>query len=163
MSIYDFSNDKSTRLTILRECDKQGILLKTQKAYILATVGHETGYTWQPVKEAYWFSEEWRRRNLRYYPWYGRGFVQITWQTNYLKYSKILNLDLIKNPDLALDPQTACFILVHGFKHGVFTGARISSYLNDKKTDFVNARRCINGTDKAYEIAGKAKGWLAHV
>lgn len=94
-----------------------------------------------------------------------RGYVQITWETNYRKYSKITNLDLVNNPDLALEPETALFILVHGFKHGSFTsserdplnGVNLEKYINSTKVDFYNARRVINGTDKAEEIADIAK------
>src|SRR4029079_15992876 len=52
-------------------------------AYMLATAFQETNQTMQPVREAYWLSEEWRRRNLRYYPFYGWGYVQLTWEANY--------------------------------------------------------------------------------
>jgi hypothetical protein len=37
-------------------------------AYALATACHETAYTMQPVREAFWLSESWRRNHLRYYP-----------------------------------------------------------------------------------------------
>ena len=70
-----------------------------QWAYIFATVFHETNATFLPVREAYWMSEDWRKRNFRYYPYYGRGFVQITWEANYLTYKKLLGIDLVKNPD----------------------------------------------------------------
>ena len=55
-------------------------------AYALATAFHETNGTMQPVREAYFLkgnAEAWRKAHLRYYPWYGRGFVQLTWQRNY--------------------------------------------------------------------------------
>jgi hypothetical protein len=52
-------------------------------AYALATACHETAYTMQPVREAFWLSEAWRRTHLRYYPYYGRGYVQLTWEDNY--------------------------------------------------------------------------------
>jgi hypothetical protein len=45
--------------------------LLNQVAYQLATVHWETNRTFEPVREAYWLSEEWRKRNLRYYPFYG--------------------------------------------------------------------------------------------
>ena len=35
-------------------------------AYALATASHETAHTMQPVREAFWLSENWRRANLRY-------------------------------------------------------------------------------------------------
>ncbi|GAB4303733.1 hypothetical protein [Cyanobacterium aponinum] len=35
----------------------------------------------------------------------------------------------------------------------------INKSLNYSRKDYVNARRCINGTDKAREIANIAKKW----
>ena len=147
------------------ECKKQKLLLPTQVAYVLATVQHETGDTFEPVREAFWVknAEAWREANLRYYPYYGRGFVQLTWKTNYQKYSDILKVDLVSNPDAALDPVTAAFILVHGFIHGVFTGNKISDYINATRTDYRAARRCINGVDRADLIAGYARAWQSQL
>jgi hypothetical protein len=55
-------------------------------AYALATAAHETAHTMQPVREAFWLSESWRRTHLaRYYPFYGRGYIQLTWRANYEK------------------------------------------------------------------------------
>ena len=131
----------------------------SQVAYIDATVQWETAGTWQPVKEAYWVNnaEEWRKNNLRYYPWYGRGLVQLTWENNYRKYADILGMPLVDQPDLACEMDVALFVLCHGFATGLFTGRKISDYIyTDEPKDFVNARRCINGTDKAQEIANIA-------
>ncbi len=138
---------------IREECEKQGISLKKQVNYIIATVAWETNHTFMPVREAYWLSENWREENLSYYPYYGRGFVQITGIDNYRKYEKILRLDLVNNPDLALDFDVSVFILVHGFKHGLFTGLKISDFISERSADYEGARKCINGTDKAMEIA----------
>ncbi|MFK5975353.1 MAG: hypothetical protein QM493_02485 [Sulfurovum sp.] len=157
---HNFSTKEGTIEAIKFECIQQYISLPTQIAYVLATVEHETNGTFKPVIEAYWLSDSWRKSNLRYYPFYGRGFVQITWKKNYRKYSKILNVDMIKNPDIALRPNVSLFILVHGFKNGVFTGKKIERYINNKKADFLNARRCINGKDKREYIASLAKKWL---
>jgi hypothetical protein len=49
---------------------------------------------------------------------------------------------------------------VHGFKTGAFTGGKITDYINNHQTDFLNARRCINGTDKMLQIANLAKKFL---
>jgi len=157
---YDFSTKGGTIEAIKSECAAQGIGLKTQIAYVLATVEWETNKTFAPVKEAYWLSEDWRRANLRYYPYYGRGYVQLTWKNNYAKYSQILGEDLTNNPDLALKPEIALFVLVHGFKTGTFTGRKITDYINSGAADFVNARRCINGTDHAHDIARLAEKYL---
>lgn len=149
----------ATIQAIVKECDRQGLSLITQKAYVLATTEWETGNSFQPVREAYWLSEEWRKANFRYYPYYGRGYVQITWDFNYQRYSDLLDLDLLKNPDWVMRPDVSLFILVHGSKHGVFTGRRIEDYIHGTATDYWNARRVINGTDKAGEIASIAKDW----
>jgi hypothetical protein len=77
------------------------------------------------------------------------------------KYGRLLNKDLVGHPELALDPEIALFVLVHGFKVGTFTGRQLSDYVNAGKTDFRNARRCINGLDKADEIAELARKHLA--
>lgn len=134
------------------ERDKSYFTL-AQWAYVFATVFHETNATFLPTKEAYWLSESWRLKNLRYSPFYGRGYVQITWEDNYRKYSKKLGIDLVKNPDLAMEPENAWFITIDGFKNGVFTGKKMEDYINSSKTDYVNARRIINGIDKAQAIA----------
>lgn len=134
-----------------------GALNLNQWAYVFATVFHETAHTFEPVKEAYWLSEEWRKKNLRYFPFYGRGYVQITWKRNYEYYSKAMGEDFVKNPDLVMVPKYAFKILQHGFIHGVFTGKKISDYINKDKTDYKGARRCINGTDKADLIANYAR------
>lgn len=140
------------QIKIIDECITQGITQKEQIAYILATAEWETNRTYEPVKEAYWLGETWRKKNLRYYPYYGRGLVQITWEKNYQKFSNILNVDLVKNPDLALDFDIAKFILVYGFKHGLFTGKSINEFINKTEVDYLGARKCINGTDRASDI-----------
>ena len=45
----------------------------------------------------------------------GRGFIQITGRSNYQTYGDILGVDLIGNPDLALDPNIACQIFAAYF------------------------------------------------
>lgn len=149
----DYSTRAGTVAAIEAECIRQGLTLKTQIAYVLATTEHETNNTFRPVREAYWLPEWWRKRNLRYYPYYGRGFVQLTWDFNYERYGEVLGIPLKKEPDRAMEPAIANFVLVHGFKHGVFTGKKITDYIRQGKTDFVGARRCINGSDKAGKIA----------
>jgi hypothetical protein len=161
--VHDFSTKEGTIKAIKWECKAQEIGLNTQIAYVLATTQWETAQTFKPVREAFWKSEDWRRQNLRYYPYYGRGFVQLTWKSNYQKYSQILGIDLVNNPDLAMDPNVALFILVHGFKTGTFTGRKITDYINESKTDFVNGRRCINGLDKAHTIADIAQQFLSRL
>lgn len=146
------TKDDHIRL-ILDECKRQGITAPNQLAYILATVQHETAGTFTPL-------DEYGGRKTRYAPFWGRGYVQLTWKVNYQKYAKLTGLDLVGFPDKAKDPKIAAFILVHGFKHGTFTGKKISDYIVGTSCDFTNARRCINGTDKAALIASYARLWL---
>jgi len=154
------TNESSTIAAVIRQCRLVGLDLKTQISYVLATTKWETAQTFRPVKEAFWKDEAWRKANLHYYPYYGRGYVQITWKRNYEKYGKILGLDLVNNPDLALNHPVALFIVVHGFQTGGFTGRKISDYINAGQTNFIDARRCINGTDRAAEIAALAQGYM---
>jgi putative chitinase len=138
---------------------KEKGLLRNQLAYLLATAYHETAHTMKPVAEGYWIknAEAWRKKNLRYYPWYGRGYVQLTWEANYKRASEELGVDLIKNKDLAMDPTIAAKIAVEGMVEGWFVpGQKLSKYITLQKSDYVGARRIINGTDKAKLIAGYA-------
>lgn len=160
---YDFSTKERTINAIKWECKAQDIGLNTQIAYVLATVQWETAQTFKPVRESFWKSEDWRKNHLRYYPYYGRGYVQLTWKNNYQKYSQILRVDLVSNPDLAMDPNRSLFILVHGFKTGTFTGRKITDYITNSRTDFLNARRCINGLDHAHDIASLAEEFLRNM
>lgn len=154
-------------------------------AYALATAYHETNGKMQPVIEAYWMSEAWRKRNLRYYPWYGRGYPQITWEENYQRADKELaEAGLIKrgalmaNLDLALRPDLAAFIMLRGMVEGWFTASKDGKrYTLDRmlprtgvatRDQYMQARRIINGMDKAdliedyaqwFERALRDGGW----
>lgn len=139
-------------------------------AYYLATAYWETNKTIQPVKEAYWLSEEWRKANLRYYPWYGRGYVQLTWAENYERESQPdrTGIDLVQgeNREKALEPETAAQIMFVGMEHGDFGGGGIAKYFDDDKEDPVRARALVNGNDHAGQIADvywKFKAALAEV
>jgi hypothetical protein len=142
-----------TRLIV--EAGKKEGLPRNELAYVLATSYWETGRTMKPVKEAYWVdnAETWRKKNLRYWPWYGRGYVQLTWERNYKFASGKLSHDFVARPDDALRSDLAVKILIRGMIEGWFTGKKLSDYITLSKSDFVNARRIINGTDKAKTIA----------
>ncbi|MBL8555424.1 MAG: hypothetical protein JNL41_14210 [Phenylobacterium sp.] len=158
------ANKAAVKAAIAAACRAVGLGRKAQIAYVLATAQHETNDTFKPVREAYYLgakAEAYRQKNLRYYPYYGRGYVQITWKDNYKHYGAILGLDLVNDPDLALDHYASLFILVQGFKTGAFTSRRLTDYVNASRTDFVGARYCINGQDQARHIADIAETYLA--
>lgn len=132
-------------------------------AYSLATAFWETGKKMLPVRE------DGEGRRYPYGkpagPWgqiyYGRGLVQLTWYRNYdradveLRHAGLLDNgeDLTKTPDLALRPDIAAAIMISGMTDGWFTGVGLAKYFNAKINDPISARRIINGTDRASEIA----------
>lgn len=130
---------------------------KRQLAYILATVYHETGKRMQPVKE---FGGEAYLKAKPYYPYYGRDLCQTTWKANYEKVKKFSGIDVVTNPDLIGQMPLAAQVVVTFMGKGWYTGKKLSDYINDTKCDFKNARRIINGTDKADLIAGYANEFL---
>lgn len=132
-------------------------------AYYLATAKWETAGTMQPVREAFWLSEEWRKANLRYYPYYGRGYVQLTWQSNYERQSKPdrTGVNLVENPDLALQAPVAADIMFVGMEHGDFGGGGIGHYFYGSFEDPVAARHLVNGTDHADAIAALYRAFKA--
>ena len=89
--------------------------------------------------------------------YFGRGFVQITWHEVYEKFGKLLKMDLLGNPELALNPTIGAKIAVLGMRDGLFTGVNLERYFNDSRTDAISARKIINGTDKAELIEGYYK------
>ncbi|MEZ2224382.1 hypothetical protein [Rhizobium sp. RCC_161_2] len=85
----------------------------------------------------------------------GRGLVQITGRDNYLKFG------IADDPDKALDPAKAVEILFDGMINGRFTGKRLADYFSATVTDWVSARKIINGVDRAADVAGYAKTFAA--
>lgn len=137
---------------------------RAQLAYVLATAYHETAHTMKPVREiGRGHGKRYGKpgRNGGQVP-YGRGYVQLTWDENYERADQELGLDgkLIANYDLALDPEIAVKILFRGMFEGWFTGKKLHDYVNHQNRDFRNARRVVNGLDKATHIAGYAKEFL---
>jgi predicted chitinase len=129
-------------------------------AYALATIHHETAATYQPIKEYRAKAGSRGRKNQdRYWlsGYYGRGYVQLTWLRNYQKAMQKLGVNLVANPALALSPDIAFQILTAGMFEGWFTNHKLSDHINARKTDYVNARKIINGLDKASTIAGYAR------
>jgi hypothetical protein len=134
-------------------------------AYMLATAHHETDRTMAPIEE-YGKGKKCRygkRCKMDGKPYsdtpaifYGRGFVQLTWYENYEKAGKKLGLDLLHKPELALSLPVATQIMFTGMMDGWFTGKKLNDYFNSNKEDWVNARRIINGTDRAQLISSYA-------
>lgn len=156
--------------TVCAACDHFGITDIRQVAYVLATVAHESGFLCIPERKAKPGTEIWEKYQRKYWDsgYYGRGYCQITWHYNYKKFGALLEMPLLTSPDLALTPETSAKILVIGMSKGYFTtqnimvpGKKLEDYINTKKCDFVGARKIVNGTFKAAEVAAKAEKILA--
>lgn len=121
----------------------------------LATVRVEVGRNFKPIME-YASGEAYEgRRDLgniqngdgvRYK---GRGFIQLTGRSNYALYGQKLGLDLISNPDLALDTSIGAKILVEYFKERKVIEACLSQ-------DWLKVRKLVNGVNRA---TGMPNGW----
>lgn len=139
-------------------------------AYLMATTKHECADTWMPIEE---------RGQRSYFDKYepgtkigsalgntqpgdgylfrGRGYVQLTGRRNYAVMGGLLGEDLVSNPDRAKVPLVAYRVACVGMARGLFTGKKLSDYINAATTDYVNARRVVNGTDRARDIAAYAE------
>lgn len=155
--------------TVKRLCKSVYVDVPAVWAYIMATVQHETADAYYPVGEAFYIRDERSRerylRSCAYYPFYGRGLVQLTWDFNYQRYSDILGIDFMADEasrDKLLEPEISLFVLVHGMLTGTFTGRRVGDYIRAGQHDFINARRVVNGLDKAELIKGYADQWLQY-
>lgn len=160
---------------ILREWEARGLTDLRWLAYMLATTYHETAKTMQPIEEfgngkGYRYGKKIKRSGIAYKTpdkiYYGRGYVQLTWYENYQTMGRLLGIDLLGNPELALRPDIASKIMFEGMTmgnshFGDFTGKSLENYFNDTKEDWVNARKIINGLDKAALIAGYGKKFMA--
>ncbi len=142
---------------IFNEIKIQGITRPIDIAYIFATAWHESRF--KPIIEQGGLAY---LKSKKYYPHFGRGFVQLTWLENYKKMQKILQksgrfdeVDIINFPAQLLRIDVAAFVLVYGMKHGTFTGKKLGDY-----SSFKGMRAIVNGTDRAALITSYANKFL---
>ena len=181
---------RGTNLRHQRPAQVEGTVMLLEKlaglraswvAYALATTWHETAATMQPILEhggpAYFkrmYDKDGQRPHVaralgNTMPgdgalFAGRGYVQLTGRTNYERAAKATGYPLVGNPDLAMRADIAAEILRAGMLEGWFTGRKFSTALPDavaSREQFRNARRIINGTDRADKIAGYALDFQA--
>jgi len=145
---------------------------RQQIAYCMATFKWETAHTLRPIDE---FGDNARFERLygahtrigkalgnakpgdgaRYH---GRGYVQLTGRTNYERAGKLLGVDLLSKPDDAKKPEIAYAIAMEGMRKGWFTGKKLDHYFKPGLApNYEEARRIINGMDKAQTIADIAR------
>src|SRR5216683_1742908 len=111
-------------------------------AYMFATVKHECADTWQPIEEfgkgkghSYGQPVQVTGSDGQTYTcaYYGRGYVQLTWDYNYKKMSAALGMDdaLLIHPEQVMEPNVAYKIMSYGMRNGSFTGKKLGDYIND--------------------------------
>lgn len=150
-------------------------------AYILAGVFHETGGKMVPVREGFASSDAGARRAVKKLfdqgriktnyalpvngvSYYGRGRIQNTWIKNYTALAERFGAPLVADPDLLLrDGALDARVTVVGHLEGIWTGKRLDAYFNGNTSDPKNARRVVNGTDKASLIATYYEAFLAAI
>lgn len=150
-------------------------------AYMLATAHHETGGRLQPVRETFaatdaeaiarldrafaagrlpQVSAPYWRRDGEGKSWLGRGLVQITHRRNYARLAGLTGIDLVGRPELAMEMAVSVEILCSGMLSGAFTGRRLADHFSGALTDWVGARRIINGLDRAEKVAGYGRAFF---
>ena len=127
-----------------------------QLAYIFATTKHEVADTYKPITE-------YSNTNCVRYDggcrYKGRGYVQLTHRYNYEKMSPVVGVDLVASPEKALEPNIAYTVMSYGMFNGSFTGKKLGTYVKSGTTDYYNARRVVNGLDRATLIKGHAENF----
>jgi len=130
------------------------------QAYLLATAWWESARTMQPIHERGtkdYFKKYDAGTSIGKalgntmpgdgYKFRGRGDIMITGRRNYAKASAKVGVDLVADPDKALDPLISAKIIVAGMSEGWFTGKKLADYQT-----YEDMRRVVNGTDRAVEI-----------
>ena len=189
MKTYKFFNEINNTLfnSTLTNKQKEGINYKLKtfdiyditddrwRAYMLATSFHETARTMQPIEERGKGAGKPYGQRRKYSGaiyaepdklFFGRGDVQLTWYENYEMMGRLLDLPLLEEPELALNPLVSARIMIEGMtrgrsNRGDFTGVSLENYFNANREDPFNARRIINGLDCAKLIEGYYRKFLS--
>lgn len=159
--------------SILEVCKGVGVTDPHHVANILAQVHHETGGYMLPIKETVmpnhkdknpsdeevirrldnafaagklpWVKTPYWRKG-----WFGRGQIQITHEEMYAKVGNRIGVNLVGNPNLALNLGVSAMIAVVGMSEGLFTGRKLGDYKFPEALDAEpkqNPRRIVNGVD----------------
>lgn len=182
--LFDGSLGKNQAIGLLAILDKWERLFSRSDdrwlAYMLGTVHHETGRTMQPVRETFatsdgqviarlekafglgrlpWVKTPYWRPDGNGKSWYGRGLVQITHKANYKRLGDAIGVDLVADPGLALKMDVALKIMFSGMIQGLFTGKALGDFFSGDKENWRQARRIINGLERADLVAGYARAY----
>jgi glycosyl hydrolase family 19 (putative chitinase) len=95
--------------------------------------------------------------------YFGRGYVQLTWWSNYAKAGVALGrgLDLLLDPELVKEPKIAYALMSHAMRtgSGFANGHKFSEFFSGKNRQYKGARKMVNGTDHAEDIAKLAEAF----
>jgi putative chitinase len=146
-------------------------------AYTLATEYHETAATMAPILERggpSYFRRMYdiqgdrpaKARELGNLApgdgakYAGRGEIQTTGKTNYLRAQTELAkvgiiVDLVNHPEHILRQDASTMAMILGMRDGWYTGKALRDYIPARaaRQHYINARRIVNGTDRAEDIA----------
>ncbi|WP_372156585.1 XVIPCD domain-containing protein [Xanthomonas campestris pv. fici] len=153
---FGVDRESSVRL-IVKTALENGVTDPKQISYMLATAQHETR-NFQAPEEDFGRSQA---RKLGYSggeEFYGRGYVHLTHDYNYANFDKLLGLngEMVRNPDMAKQPEIAAKVLVVGMRDGLFTGKPLDRYIDNDSHDVYNARRVVNGVTPSKPWSVKA-------
>lgn len=134
-----------------------GVASRNSQLAMAATVAVETAFTFRPMRErqadptrqpAVWAQQ------AKYWDsgFYGRGFIQRTWEANYRASRQRLldrfQVDIIAEPDQLLDPAVAAYdAALYWVDHGIPLACAVA--------DWTRVRRLVNGgTNGLTEFVG---------
>jgi peptidoglycan hydrolase-like protein with peptidoglycan-binding domain/predicted chitinase len=166
-AVSPITRDQAVRL-IVRTCMEEGVTDERQIAYVLATAEHESQNFTSPeeahgrkqaARKGYEGNEQDGYRGGEEY--FGRGYAHLTHWRNYQHVGGSLGRGdgLAREPVLAAEPEIASRVLVVGMRDGLFTGRGLDDYITADNVDYLNARRIVNGTDRAADVAALARNW----
>jgi hypothetical protein len=173
---------------ILDACERHGVTDTDEVAHVLAHVLRETGGHMLGIKETVMPSHRdknpsdatviarldkaWadgKLKGVKAPYWrdgaFGRGPIQITHWSNYVKFGKRLGIPLRQKPELALDRDIGADIAVVGMKEGLFRKLKLSDFRFPAALDAPpgrNPRRIVNGNDGSdAEVAASHRAFAA--
>ena len=134
---YDTQTVRDGLPSLNAEMVRGGITTAARISAFLATLRNESGLRYNAVQGG---TATYR----------GRGFIQVTGRSNYTTYGNRLGVDLVGNPDLALDPDIASRIFADYFINHVVqwprgTGPLVNCVDLARARDWRGVRFAVNG------------------
>lgn len=87
-------------------------------------------------------------------PYFGRGLIQLTGLDNYKSYSKVLNVNLVKYPEQALETNNSYRIASHWMSNHHYKGKSAWEWVAEN--NLTNARKAVNGGVRDLDKINKA-------